>query len=237
MGLRSNGKNETLSALLIEAGLTPRALARELNRTFGIGTVAETAPYHRRDASATPREPQPSLTAYVLTRRLGRSVTVAELWHGGSDDGDMSVVLPASTGMDGPWDLQTTMHIADDWLMGGLMDRRSFLSVSGATLAQAVRVYLNTTAKATAGTLAAGIDDPLVEQIEASVPRLQMLDDDQGGAAGLGYVGAQVRAVMLVLRDGGHSDATTKRLLVSLTDLAQLAGWKAFDAARYGLAQ
>lgn len=40
-----------------------------------------------------------------------------------------------------------------------------------------------------------------------------------------------------MLRDGGHSDATTRRLLVALADLAQLAGWKAFDAAQHGLAQ
>jgi hypothetical protein len=40
-----------------------------------------------------------------------------------------------------------------------------------------------------------------------------------------------------VLRDGGHTDAITRRLLVALADLAQLAGWKALDAAQPGLAQ
>jgi hypothetical protein len=64
-----------------------------------------------------------------------------------------------------------------------------------------------------------------------------MLDDEHGGAAGLGYVGAQVRAVLLVLRDGGHTDATVRRLLVALADLAQLAGWKSLDSAKPGLAQ
>ena len=38
-------------------------------------------------------------------------------------------------------------------------------------------------------------------------------------------------------RDGGHTDATSHRLLVALSDLAQLAGWKAFDAGQQGLAQ
>lgn len=37
--------NERLAALLADAGWTPRALARELNTTFGQGTVSATAPY------------------------------------------------------------------------------------------------------------------------------------------------------------------------------------------------
>src|SRR6266480_4820530 len=40
--------NHALSAHLAESGLTPRTLARELNRLFGEGTLAETAPYYWR---------------------------------------------------------------------------------------------------------------------------------------------------------------------------------------------
>jgi hypothetical protein len=229
--------NQALSGHLIEAGLTPRTLARELNRLFGEGTLAETAPYYWRDAGGVPRPPLPTLTAYVISRHLGRVVTVTDLWPGRDAVDDATLVLPASAGMDGPWTLASTMRVAEDWLLGGLVDRRTFLSVSGSTLAQAVGIYLASQVPSTPDAPAASTDDPLVEQIEASVPRLQMLDDERGGAAGLGYVGAQVRAVLLVLRDGGHSDATIRRLLVSLADLAQLAGWKAFDAAKPGLAQ
>jgi hypothetical protein len=113
-----------------------------------------------------------------------------------------------------------------------------FLSVSGTALARAVSIYLAAHTPAGGPILpAASPDDPLVVQIEATIPGLQLLDDERGGAAGLSYVGTQVRAVMLVLRDGGHSDTTTRRLLVALADLAQLAGWKSLDAAKPGLAQ
>jgi hypothetical protein len=140
--------------------------------------------------------------------------------------------------MDRPWKSNSTRLVVDDWLVGRPIDRRVFLSVSGAALAQAVNVYLSAQVPA-AGLvpLAATPGDSLVEQIEASIPRLQVLDDECGGAAGLSYVGAQVRAVMLVLRDGGHTDTTTRRLLIALADLAQLAGWKSVDAAKPGLAQ
>ena len=237
MASRPDRTNHTLATHMAEAGLTPRTLAREINRLFGAGTLAETAPYHWRDAGGVPRPPLPSLTAYVLSRRLGRIVTAGDLWHGRPDAVDGTLVMTASTGMDGPWTRASTMLVAEDWLLGGLVDRRMFLSVSGVTLAQAVNIYLDTQLPAGTAPPATAPDDPLVEQIEASVPRLQLLDDEQGGAAGLSYVGAQVRAVLLVLRDGGHTDVTSRRLLVALADLAQLAGWKAFDADQHGLAQ
>jgi hypothetical protein len=230
--------NHALAAHLAEAGLTPRGLARELNRIFGPGTTAETAPYHWRDAGGVPRVPLPALTAYVISRAVGRVVTVADLWPGRAEAADGTLVLPASTGMAGPWTPAGTMQVAEEWLLGGLVDRRMFLTVSGVSLARAVSIYLDAElGPAGAALPPVSIDDPLVDQIEASVPRLQLMDDERGGAAGLGYVGAQVRAVLLVLRDGGHTDSTRRRLLVALADLSQLAGWKAHDAAMPGLAQ
>jgi hypothetical protein len=59
----SDRTNQVLAACLVEAGLTPRALAREINRLFGPGTVAETAPYYWRDSGGVPRAPLPALTA------------------------------------------------------------------------------------------------------------------------------------------------------------------------------
>jgi hypothetical protein len=237
MGTHPERIKTTLGAYLTEAGLTPRALAREINHLFGAGTVAETLPYHWRDHGGIPRAPLAALVAYTLSRRLGRMITTADLWPGETDDPRATLVLPASAGMGKPWTITSTMLVAEDWLLGGLVDRRLFLSVSGTALARAVSIYMASQLPLASATPMASEDDPLVDQIEATVPQLQALDDERGGATGLNYVGAQVRAVLLVLRDGGHSDVTLRRLLVALADLAQLAGWKAFDAAMPGLAQ
>ena len=59
----SEQPNEALASLLAELGWSPRALARRINRAFGAGTVADTAPYHWRDAGRVPRPPLPTLTA------------------------------------------------------------------------------------------------------------------------------------------------------------------------------
>jgi hypothetical protein len=238
MSIRGDRANQALAAHLIEAGLGPRTLAREINRIFGPGTLAETAPYHWRDSGRIPRVPLPALAAYVISRRIGRVVTVQDLWPGHSDLTTGTLVIPAGAGLDGPWSFADTLLVAEDWLLGGLVDRRLFLSVSGSALARAVSIYLSTMVNSeTLEVPAVSADDPLVDQIEASIPALQTLDDERGGAAGLNYVGAQVRAALLLLRDGGHTDRTTRRLLVVLADLAQLAGWKSFDAAQPGLAQ
>lgn len=227
--------NERLAALLVDAGWTPRALARELNATFGQGTVSATAPYFWRDHGGVPHAPLPALVSYTLSDRLGRRVTVADIW--GHRAPDSPQVQLASAGMDHPWSVAGTRAVAHDWLAGGLVDRRHFLAVSGSTLATAVSAYLAAELPAAAAPPAQRGGDPLVEQIEASIPLLQQLDDAKGGAANLGYIGAQLRAVALVLHEGTYPAAVTRRLLVALADLGQLAGWMAFDANQHGLAQ
>jgi len=228
--------NERLALLLADAGWTPRGLARALNAAFGEGTVSATAPYFWRDHGAIPHVPLPALVAHVLSARLGRRVTVAEVWDDRAQDSPQ--VQLATAGMNYPWSVAGTCAVAKDWLLGGLVDRRHFLAVSGSTLAAAVSAYLADEPPATAASSRTpGDGDLLIGQIEASIPRLQLLDDAKGGAASLGYVGAQLRAVALVLHEGAYPSSVTRRLLAAMAALGQLAGWMAFDANEHGLAQ
>jgi len=224
--------NEELAALLAEAGCTPRALARQLNAAFGQGTVSATAPYFWRDHGGIPHAPLPALVAYVLSDRLGRRVTPARIW--GSHAADSPQLQLASAGMNHPWSIAGTRIVAHDWVVGGLVDRRQFLAVSGSALASAVSAYLaGELPTAAALPQSPGEGDLLVEQIEASIPLLQQLDDAKGGAASLGYVGAQLRAVALVLHEGTYTAVQTRRLLIALADLGQLAaGWRSTPISR-----
>lgn len=228
--------NDVLVAVLAELGWSPRTLAQRINRAFGTGTVAATAPYHWRDAGRVPRQPLPALTAWVLSRELGRPVTVAELWQGQAPDTPLT--LPATIEMDLPWTRPATLGIIDDWVVSGLLDRRHFLAVSGTALAAAAAGYLTAEpGSLTAALNGRGVGHPLLDQIEQSIPLLQRLDDANGGQAHLAYVGAQFRAVALLLRQPCHPGHVERRLFAALAELGQLAGWMAFDAARNGLAQ
>jgi len=230
--------NEVLAGCLHQLGWSPRQLALQINRLYQRGAVSVSAPYHWRDAGKVPRPPVPSLAARVLSAALGRPVTVEELWGGEAQDSPL--VHLASSGLTEEWSPEGTAQLTRDWLHGGLVDRRLFLAVSGTALAQAVWAYLDSDSRRVSPPVLPVSDDgpdTLINQIEKSVPMLQALDDTHGGAAHLGYVGAQVRAVALVLNDGDYSGNAQRRLLVALADLAQLAGWKAFDASQHGLAQ
>ena len=238
MGVRSSGPNVVLTAALAELGWSPKNLARRLNREFGPGTVAETAPYHWRDAGAVPRAPLPAMTAHLLSQELGRMVTVGELWQGKAADSVM--LLAASMGLDRAWTMTDLEDIVEDWIRGGLVDRRRFLAISGAGLTAMVSRYLDGTAGLGTLTSTGGSQDPtdpLVDQVERNLPLLQTLDDTHGGAHHLSYVSAQFRSVGLVLRENMQPAASRRRLTQAFAEIGQLAGWMAFDAAEHGLAQ
>ncbi|MFD7073957.1 carph-isopro domain-containing protein [Nocardioides sp. NPDC059952] len=237
MGVRSEQPNAVLTAALEELGWSPKTLARRLNHEFGPGTTAESAPYHWRDKGTTPRAPLPALTAHLLSQELGRLVSVAELWQGKASD--VAPALAAGRGLDRPWTMTGLEDIVDDWVRGGLLDRRRFLAISGAGLTAIVSQYLDGTAApgVMVTTSSTGLGDPLVDQVEQNLPLLQALDDKHGGGHHLSYVSAQFRSIGLLLHEGGYPKPSRKRLLQALAEIGQLAGWMAFDAAEHGLAQ
>jgi hypothetical protein len=226
-----------LAELLAELGWSPRALARRLNRLYGAGTVAESAPYHWRDSGGIPRPPIPTYVATALGRELGRIVSVEELWRGRAPESPMILTADEGIGVQ-PWSRNGMLAILEDWVVSGLVDRRQFLAVTGAAITTAIAGYdpdkLGRVASAAAGGRAG---NPLLEQIEQSIPHLQRLDDAKGGGAHLTYVGTQFRAVAVVLQQGGHATKIEARLLACLSELGQLAGWMALDAGKHGLAQ
>ncbi|MFB6643155.1 carph-isopro domain-containing protein [Streptomyces chartreusis] len=238
MATAARGRNNALAACLDELDWSPKVLARKLNRVFGTGTVAESAPYHWRDAGRVPRSPLPTMAAYVLSQELGRVVSVDELWEGQAPDSPAFV--PSGARMEHPWTYPGLAHILEDWVLGGLVDRRRFLAISGSGLLALVSQYLDGTAGRGPFSLRLVDDtstDPLVSQVEQNLPLLQQLDDEHGGARHLPYVGAQFKSVALLIHEGGLGDAATVRLIRALAEVGQLAGWMAFDSANHGLAQ
>lgn len=131
-------------------------------------------------------------------------MTTAELWKGRASGSPL--VLPADIDMDGPWSRASTLGLLDDWVVAGLLDRRHFLAVSGTTILDIATKYQTGAPGRLAAALERGsVGNPLLAQIEQSIPLLQRLDDTHGGGAYLPYVGAQFRAVALLLGQGWPS--------------------------------
>ncbi|MGH3942527.1 MAG: hypothetical protein ACRDTG_28675 [Pseudonocardiaceae bacterium] len=229
--------NKTLSELLACLSWSGERLAREICRVLGTDAVHPTAPYKWLKGNRPRRDEVRQATAFVLSQASGRLITVSELWPGCA--AHQSCLVPATAGMGGPWTLAGTLAVAHDWLLGGLMDRRVFLAVSGTALTDLAWMAVNTEPARLAAALGGGQVDPtLIAQIEDSIPRLRQLDDQQGGGgAALTYVNAQFQAVAHLLHTAEHGGHITRRLLVAWAELGQLAGWMAADTERHGLAQ
>ncbi|MGH3929677.1 MAG: hypothetical protein ACRDTF_06835 [Pseudonocardiaceae bacterium] len=228
--------NEALGQLLACLSWSGERLAREVCRVLGTGAVHPTAPYKWLKGHRPRRDEVRQATAFVLSHASTRPVTVGELWPGCAPRD--SLLIPALCGMEVPWTLQGTLVIAHDWLLGGLMDRRVFVAVSGSALTELAWLAVNTEPARLAAALAGGqVDLTLIEQVEETIPRLRQLDDRHGGAANLVYVNAQFQAVAQLLKTADHSGSVTRRLLVVWAELGQLAGWMAADTERHGLAQ
>jgi hypothetical protein len=86
-----------------------------------------------------------------------------------------------------------TMGLLDDWVRAGLLDRRHFLAVSGTALTSIATAWPTAEQDRLTNALNGGCaGNPLLDQIEQSIPMLQRLDDANGGGAHLPYVGAQL---------------------------------------------
>ncbi|MGH3721318.1 MAG: hypothetical protein ACRDRI_21200 [Pseudonocardiaceae bacterium] len=229
--------NETLSQLLACLSWSGERLAREICRVLGTGAVHPTAPYKWLKGHQPRRDEVRQATAFVLSQASSQLITVSELWPGCAPR--ESLLVPAVAGMEVPWTLAGTLAIAHDWLLGGLMDRRVFMAVSGPALTHLAWTAVNIEPARLVAALNGGqVDATLIEQVEETIPRLRQLDDRQGGGgANLAYVHAQFQAVGQLLRTADHSGQVTRRLLVAWAELGQLAGWMAADAERHGLAQ
>lgn len=82
--------------------------------------------------------------------------------------------------------------------------------------------------------LAAGrrVGASTVERVEQRVRQLRRLDDHVGGGETYAMVAAELDATAGLLREGAHTEAVARRLLVTISDLCQLAGFVAEDAGR-----
>ena len=70
----------------------------------------------------------------------------------------------------------------------------------------------------------------VVNAVAATVAHAQRLDDSHGGGAALDYVADQHQALARLLRRGHYDEATGSALLSLLAQLAQTAGFMAYDA-------
>jgi hypothetical protein len=241
--------NVVLSGLLSDLGWSINRAAREINAYMGPGYIARSSVGEWINNGRVPREPLPTVVAYLLSNALGRQVTVADLWGPGVKKSTSWV--PADHGqhyMRGGY--PGVLGAAYNWItnVGKSMDtdRRKFMAVSGAALTAFALTCFDTPAAGAANVKATTsapdavrITPGILDALETTISGLRKLDDVEGGNPNsLRLAHHHFRTVAGYVRSGNVADSHTRhRLLEVWAQLAWLSGWMAFDAGEHGLAQ
>lgn len=238
MGRQPKPPNTQLAALVDEAGLSSKGLARrviELAEAKGIaGLRYNHSSVARWLEGEQPKGSVPELIAEVLGIVLGRPIAIEHI-------GMSASAATAELGLDisGSW-TERVRHATDLWRAD--VERRQFLA--GSVLA----VSASSTA-ALRWLTAGGAEPPLgrglgrvgladVQAIRAVTRNYRDLDNRLGGArlrsAVITYLDGQVTPL---LRHGRYSDEVGRSLASAAAELAQLGGWLSYDTELHGLAQ
>ncbi|WP_129842165.1 tetratricopeptide repeat protein [Streptomyces sp. RFCAC02] len=228
----ANRPNQALSRLLAESGLSETQFAHAVNRVAAETGVA--ARYGQPSVSqwlsgTTPRAPVRPLVAEVLSRRLGRSVTPAELFPTAP-----SGPAPAQT----PY-ARTVEELVD--LVRSDMDpsRRGVVGAGLYSVALTIPGWRDVVGRMDAvrsGRLRRiGMAD--VQAVSDMTERLSELDDRFGGRYARPMSAAFISHTVAPYLRADGPEKVRKAMLSAASFLCYLTGWMAVDEGLHGLAQ
>ncbi|WP_026185088.1 hypothetical protein [Salinispora vitiensis] len=232
-----SGNGAEFDRLLTEAGLTPEAYARRLNDS------AEHHGFHKRLHLKTPYKwrcgqvpgrPWSALAAHLLSDLLGRTITPSDL--GWPDDSGEAV--PASTGLVLPWTVAGALHAVQTVNEGGIMRRRTFVTLLGSAMTASGHEWLIAgPAGSPIATRGYQLTTDVVDHIDAITADLRRMDDHLGGGQTLGLVRQHLSTVTNLMTQRSYTDTVGRRLHSSAAEILRLAGWLAFDSGHHPNAQ
>ncbi|MFD7712626.1 hypothetical protein ACFV6E_31525 [Streptomyces sp. NPDC059785] len=236
---RGTAANNALAAALKDAGCSYASLAlrvNELGRRQGADSNYDKASVTRWLQGQQPRGVTPELIATVLSERLGRAVSPADL--GFHPDQQRPVAGRALVYGE---DVAETLHTLAE-LGSTDISRRSLLGsvpfVAGA-LANPQREWLLWLLEHEEGAhLALVPDGGPVEQVHAMIRMFDEMDNHfGGGGVRTSIVHYLATEVVPLLQRRGVAPRLQRRLFAAAGRLAAMAGWSSYDAGEYGLAQ
>ncbi|MGF1427077.1 sporulation protein [Kitasatospora sp. LaBMicrA B282] len=240
---KSQGRDKTpnvaLSRLVAESGASRKSLALRLRN------LCEQAGYERKYTHASwsnwmtkgmiPDPPAPELITRLLSERLGRRITLA----------DIGMAAPstahADTGLAFPRDRgQAVTAAAEFW---STVDRRTVIAGAAAFgithfTTPTARWLINPAdpVETTLGGRRVGQAD--IDELRETAEEARRWDARYGGGNWkLSSVNACLAQRASPLLSGTYSEPIGRQLFAVTAELARLAGWSAFDIGQHGLAQ
>ncbi|WP_395570903.1 transcriptional regulator [Streptomyces sp. BK79] len=134
------------------------------------------------------------------------------------------------TGLTAPWTEAGTVEALSDLVGSGRMDRRGFLTITGAALNSLAASWVEAPSAMAAALNGDRVTDTMVSTIEQRISTLRTLDDQLGGARLLEQARGDLALVTGLLGGGRYTDAVRIRLYALAARVSHLTGWMAYDA-------
>ena len=239
--------NERLAALVNEAGLSLRDLAREVNKTArrrGLRTRYDQTSAHYWIHGRRPQDPD--LLTAVLSDKLGRPITVDQAGLGARVPRslrDLSMVRTGSELVFAPvsaMDAETAIQEVEthmDQLNRRTMIRGAVAATFTAAGLDALLGWQGSVARAAGNGAQLHVGTADVHALTATSKHLMSLDGRCGGGAVRQAAEGHLRYVALPLLHGSYSDTTGRALFGAVAYLHNILGWTACDEADYEAAQ
>ncbi|TDC79879.1 hypothetical protein [Actinomadura sp. 7K507] len=172
----------------------------------------------------------------MLSEALGQPLDFHQVWP--ERAARRRSYLTADEGLDVPWTHQGLLRLLEGW-PHTMLARRAFIALSGAAVTASAWQWMDAPTPTTiARTAAAGgrVSAETLTVIDTIVAAAQQMDD-QHGAAGAGFVSDQFSCVSRLLRQASYDTTAGRRLCAALAQLAQTAGFMAYENRQDGAAQ
>ncbi|MFG5723990.1 transcriptional regulator [Streptomyces murinus] len=134
------------------------------------------------------------------------------------------------TGLTAPWTEAGTVETLSDLVGSGRMDRRGFLTITGAALTGLAACWVDAPSAMASALNGDRVTDTMVSTIEQRISTLRTLDDQLGGARLLEQARGDLALVTGLLGGGRYTDKVRLRLYALAARVSHLTGWMAYDA-------
>ncbi|MDI9883843.1 transcriptional regulator [Streptomyces sp. HNM0645] len=134
------------------------------------------------------------------------------------------------TGLTAPWTEAGTVEALSELVGSGRMDRRGFLTVTGAALTGLAASWVDAPSAFASALGGDQVTDTMVSTIEQRISTLRTLDDQLGGATLLEQARGDLALVTGLLSTGRYTESIRTRLYALAARVSHLTGWMAYDA-------
>ncbi|WP_435857906.1 transcriptional regulator [Streptomyces tendae] len=133
------------------------------------------------------------------------------------------------TGLTAPWNEAGTVEALDDLVGSGRLDRRGFLTITGAALTGLAASWAEAPSAFASALNGDRVTDTMVSTIEQRIITLRTLDDQLGGARLLEQSRGDFALITGLLSAGRYTDEVCLRLYGLAAQVSHLTGWMAYD--------